>query len=108
VQWFEALDQTKYVPYLVYFMGVIVGFCAVAYVDGTPWLTAGLHESVRGKGLGRKTFQAMIDLCKTQGYKTIMLDVLLTNPRAMLLYYDLGFRIVDVTERVAVMKLELE
>jgi ribosomal protein S18 acetylase RimI-like enzyme len=89
-------------------MGVIVGFCAVAYVDGIPWLTAGLHESVRGKGLGRKTFQAMIDLCKTQGYKTIMLDVLLTNPRAMLLYYDLGFRIVDVTERVAVMKLELE
>lgn len=104
-EWFSKLDTKVYMPFLVMNQrGEVLGYCTIALVDNVPWLTAGLYEVHRGKGLGRRVFQTMMDWCTTRGYKTIRLDVLKTNANAYHLYQKLGFKEVGETDRVYLME----
>jgi len=53
-----------------------------------------VSPSARGKGVGRKLLNAMIELAKINHYPTIGLLVNLDNDRAYKLYENMGFKVV--------------
>lgn len=58
------------------------------YVEGVA-----VADDARGKGVGTKLFEAMTNYARAQKYKTISLEVIDTNQRALQLYKRLGFAI---------------
>jgi GNAT superfamily N-acetyltransferase len=50
-----------------------------------------VDPQIRGKGVGSKLLDAVVDLAKQNGYKQVRLDVVDTNPRARQLYERKGF-----------------
>ena len=58
------------------------------YVEGVA-----VAEFARGKGVGTKLFEAMTNYARGQAYRTISLEVIDTNKRALTLYERLGFAI---------------
>lgn len=107
IKWFESLDRSIYQPYLVYTNdSQVLGYCVIALIDGLPWLTAGLLPEHRGRGLGGRVFQTMMNWCWANNYPCVMLDVLKTNVSAHGLYLKLGFVDVEETDRVWVMRCD--
>ncbi len=53
-----------------------------------------VNELCRGKGIGTKLLDALFVFSKEKGYKTITLEVIDTNLRAIELYEKIGFKIV--------------
>lgn len=51
-----------------------------------------IDESQRGKGLGRKVVQDVIDYAKSKGYDRVILDADFRNKGAKRLYESLGFK----------------
>ena len=51
-----------------------------------------IDESQRGKGLGRKVMQDIIDYAKSKNYNRIILDADFRNTGAKKLYESLGFK----------------
>ncbi len=54
-----------------------------------------LEPDSRGKGLGKSALRALEDFAKTNGAKTLGLNVFATNERAKSLYDSFGFRDVS-------------
>jgi GNAT superfamily N-acetyltransferase len=50
-----------------------------------------VHPSMRGKGVGTLLLQAVFEFARTNGYSTVQLDVVDTNPGARRLYERMGF-----------------
>jgi ribosomal protein S18 acetylase RimI-like enzyme len=50
-----------------------------------------VHADARGQGVGSGLIQALFDFAQAQGYTTVRLEVVDTNPRAQQLYERLGF-----------------
>jgi len=50
-----------------------------------------VDESMRGRGIGSRLLNAVVDHAKDAGYDTVRLDVVDTNPRAQQLYERKGF-----------------
>ena len=50
-----------------------------------------VHSSMRGKGIGTRLLQAMLDFARANGFGSVRLDVVDTNPDARRLYERLGF-----------------
>ena len=53
-----------------------------------------VSAEVRGQGIGSKLFNEMIAYARSQGFKSIRLDVIDENPRAKDLYTAIGFAAV--------------
>jgi ribosomal protein S18 acetylase RimI-like enzyme len=53
-----------------------------------------VSESARGKGVGSKLIEALVQFAQENNFKSITLQVIDTNPRAQELYERLGFRVV--------------
>ena len=51
-------------------------------------------EDYRGKGFGTQLLNAVNDFAKKNGFETIILDVVDTNPRAYELYKRYGFEVI--------------
>ena len=51
-------------------------------------------EEYRGKGFGTQLLNAVNDFAKKNGFETIILDVVDTNPRAYDLYKRYGFEVI--------------
>ena len=51
-------------------------------------------EDYRGKGFGTQLLNAVNDFAKKNGFETIILDVVDTNPRAYELYKRFGFEVI--------------
>ena len=51
-------------------------------------------EDYRGKGFGTQLLNAVNDFAKKNGFETIILDVVDTNPRAYELYKRFGFKVI--------------
>ncbi|SHK42376.1 Acetyltransferase (GNAT) family protein [Desulfatibacillum alkenivorans DSM 16219] len=53
-----------------------------------------VEEKMRGKGVGSRLLQGVVDYARDRGFSVIKLDVLDTNPRAKALYERSGFKAV--------------
>lgn len=59
--------------------------------DDTPELGIAIKKEARGKGLGSKLMQSIIEEAKVNSFKTLSLSVDVDNPQALNLYRRLGF-----------------
>jgi ribosomal protein S18 acetylase RimI-like enzyme len=62
-----------------------------------------VSPKMRGSGIGTKLLHSLIEYSKTEGYRSIRLDVIDTNPEARRLYERVGFVPVK-TEQFAYLK----
>ena len=74
--------------------------------DHTPSLAIALYQGFRGKGIGTRLLQEMIDLLHRKGYKQVSLSVQKANP-AVRLYRRLGFETIRETEDEYIMACNL-
>jgi ribosomal protein S18 acetylase RimI-like enzyme len=107
-KWFNSLDKQNIKMFLAYILhhGAIVdiiGFGYCVHKDNETYLTGGLGQSNRGKGYGKKLFLYLIEAAKTYG-TTITLEVLNTNMRAKRLYSSIGFREIELNDRMIKME----
>lgn len=79
-----------------------IGYAVLRLVNDAVWITGGLANGFRGKGLGKQLFKSILRLAP----RPVWLDVRRSNKRAIHLYLKLGFRIIRSTRRLLVMKFE--
>ncbi len=53
----------------------------------------GVHHQIQSRGIGRGLIDYQAKKAKQENYKTMSLDVAVTNPRAQTLYERLGFKV---------------
>jgi GNAT superfamily N-acetyltransferase len=100
MQWWIDLDRDKYKVFLVTLSDSCVGYGVICYREGGGWLTGGLIDGFRDKGLGRPLFEGLIE----RSALPCWLDVQVANPRAKRLYDKLGFEEVYRTDTVITMR----
>lgn len=106
--WYENLEP-NFLPYVFIASehGVVfypIGYGTISIENNAALVTGVIDESVRGKGLGRKLFSALIE----EGKKicdSVLLEVLVTNEVAQNLYKSLGFVETSRTDKVITMEL---
>ncbi|WP_249012391.1 GNAT family N-acetyltransferase [Conexibacter sp. DBS9H8] len=59
-----------------------------------------VHPVYRGRGVGRRLYDALLALMRAQGMRTAIAGVTQPNPASMALHHSCGFRTVGVFERV--------
>ena len=92
--------------------GVVVGAVWVRdmpdyghVADGVPSFAISLRPEYRGRGIGTKLMQAMLDLLRQKGYKKASLSVQKINYAARM-YTKLGFRTIGENEEEYIMVYE--
>ena len=70
--------------------------------DKTPSFAISLYREYRGRGIGTKLMQEMLNLLKEKGYKRASLAVQKAN-YAVRMYRKVGFEIVDENEEEYIM-----
>jgi DNA-binding MarR family transcriptional regulator len=83
------------------FANVIVGTCAVLKIDETTYELAkmGVTEKAQGKQVGRKLAIAALQRIRTIGGKTVILESSLILVKAMSLYRQLGFEVIENSKK---------
>ena len=93
LEWFSEIDHDKLRLFILEekYPSIPVGYGIInkSYTP-FPLLTGGILPSRQGRGLGKKLFQELIDLCEDD--LTPELDVRETNIKARTLYTSLGFQ----------------
>ena len=74
--------------------------------DGTPSFAISLYKDYRGKGIGTKLMEEMLDTLREQGYKRASLAVQKAN-YAVKMYQKTGFKIIDESDEEFIMVCEL-
>ena len=74
--------------------------------DETPSFAISLYREYRGRGIGTKLMQEMLNLLKEKGYKRASLAVQKSN-YAVRMYKKVGFEIVDENEEEYIMVCSL-
>ncbi len=74
--------------------------------DNTPSFAISLYEEYRGKGIGTKLMETMLQLLKDKGYKKTSLAVQKNN-YAVKMYKKVGFKIIDENEQEYIMVCSL-
>ena len=49
-------------------------------------------ESARGQGVGRRLYEALLDICRKQGFRQALAGITLPNPGSVALHEAVGFR----------------
>lgn len=71
---------------------ICVGWCdAIPKTDTIGYLGMGLLPEYREQGIGKMALQKVIRMSKLYGFRSIELDVLKSNTRAIHLYEKMGF-----------------
>ena len=93
--------------------GIIVGAVWVRIMDDyghvddeTPSFAISLYKDYRGKGIGTKLMEEMLDTLREQGYKRASLAVQKAN-YAVKMYQKTGFKIIDESDEEFIMVCEL-
>lgn len=88
--WYNYNKNKNYIwCYIAKVNNLPVGYGLVRCIDFDLWISGGLIPEARGKGLGKKIFQGMID--KFINW-SLYLEVLESNKVAYKLYKKLGFK----------------
>lgn len=74
--------------------------------DETPSFAISLYKDYRGKGIGTKLMEEMLDTLREQGYKRASLAVQKAN-YAVKMYQKTGFKIIDESDEEFIMVCEL-
>jgi len=106
-KWKNYLKSVGY-PFLKYWIAIdvypigIIGlyeYLHYQYEPGTIWVGwFGVLESYRGKGIGRRLLQFIVDKSRSMGYHRLKLYTENNDPAADHLYNQFGFKTIDVTE----------
>ncbi len=87
--------------------GVVLGWAALSPVSSRPCY-AGVAEnsvyvasSARGRGLGSRLMEALVDSAQEAGIWTIQTSIFPTNAASVALHERAGFRVVGRRERIA-------
>lgn len=88
--WKEIKADPTWQVYLFIDDGKEVGYGIVRYREGRHWVTGGLIESARGRGLGRILFARLTEIAAKDFHA--YLEVRKDNTRAINLYRSLGYR----------------
>lgn len=84
--------------------GVVLSLFDRACVRGQLLMDGiAVSPSMRGSGIGTRLLHRLIEHAREQGYRSIRLDVIDTNPAARRLYERVGFKAIK-TERFAELK----
>jgi len=83
--------------YSVYFVAVageaVVGYAGMWLLPGEAHVTTvAVHPDYRGRKIGRKLMNTLIEFAKYRGAQTMLLEVRPSNLPARKLYQSLGFR----------------
>ncbi len=71
----------------------IAGYISYRVVDDkSELLNFLIHEKYRQKGYGKKLFDFVINELKSEGVKTLILEVRVSNERAIKFYESYGFK----------------
>lgn len=99
----EHYDKLKENMWIAEVNGKTAGVIALVKVyDDTAQLRWFLIEPEdRGKGLGRKLMETLIDFCKERGYKHILLWTVNTLEAARHLYGSYGFKLTESIENTS-------
>ncbi len=108
-EWFaETYTPARWRKQMIGFVACLdakpVGYGLISERDDRMWVSGGLVEDVRGKGLGRELFHFLTEF--THGYlkhDEVWLDVQRGNERAINLYRSLGYVAAEDTADMLVM-----
>lgn len=74
--------------------------------ENIPELSTAIEERYRGRGIGKKLLEVLIEEARKEGYLSVSLSVDPDNP-ALRLYEKLGFKKVSISGTSDTMKLDL-
>lgn len=110
MQWFKSLPQkTDYFIRGIRLDGVPIGACGLKHIsniDAELWCYIG-EASVRGKGIGRKIMDYLIDSGRKFKLMFIKISVIPTNTIARHLYESYGFKKIGEDKQYVYMLLKL-
>lgn len=81
----------------------IIGYAHIDFEE-KYWLGIYISKLYRGRGLGIKLMNALLQLAKDQGVVVVHLSVDKVNVKAVRLYKNYGFEIIDQKELIYFMK----
>lgn len=110
IQWFNSINEHK--DYLIW--GIIceklpIGVCGLKNItenEGEYWGYIG-EKSYWGKGIGKIIMNVVINKAKEIKLKKIYLKVNKLNYRAIKLYAKLNFTVIDESDKIYIMILDL-
>lgn len=94
---FRDCVRVGYVCRVVEHAGTISGYGIMSYGAGEAHiLNVCIREDLRGRGVGRKLMDYLIDRARLAGMQDVFLEVRPSNPVAVHLYESLGFNRVGL------------
>lgn len=106
IQWFKSLDYETVRPYLFFNNEDYIGYGIIKISDNLGIVTGGLITEYRNRGIGKFLFADLTQEVIRLGLEPT-LDVLKSNLRAIKLYSNLGYNIIDENDKIYMMKMEL-
>jgi ribosomal-protein-alanine N-acetyltransferase len=89
----ELLENDFSRIYVIEENNQIAGYISYRVVDDkSELLNFLIHEKYRQKGYGKKLFDFVINELKSEGVKTLILEVRVSNERAIKFYESYGFK----------------
>jgi ribosomal protein S18 acetylase RimI-like enzyme len=107
IDWYKNLDKSSNLVYLFeiehHGIQIPIGYGLIKKTSDEAWLSGGLINGYRDKGLGRILFSKLINISKRNGKRPVI-EVLKENVRAIRLYEKLGFSYIGETEKIFLME----
>lgn len=97
-EFFREINYNRFSRYFVAEIdNTIVGYIGSWFLSDLIHITTvAVHPDYRRKGIGEKLMNYILDIGKKENYKTCVLEVRVSNERAIELYKKLGFRIEKI------------
>jgi len=91
LKYFSGEAKNK-IYFLAEHRGIMVGYIFLWDIDTmVPWLGIAVHDEYKGKRLGRKLMQFLIDYARNKGKGGLLLTTHISNIRGQGLYDRMGF-----------------